>query len=291
MGGPRGPLRAVAYRLLWWLARRTGRISNGFLYLAAGLLREDELQSDGEARWREFGASVDDIDAGLAEGERAFYARFARPPHRVLLVGSGGGRDLVALHRLGYEVCGVEQVPALVELSRRRVASRGLSIPVQAGTIQTIAPQGSFDLVIFSLGCYSYVRDSSVRIAMLARINRHLNPDGRVLLSYHPTTGAALISRALTYTMARLSLAGWLPERGDVFSRDYLVPDVLRYHHEFGSSDLAYEFSRAGFQIVADEPRGSLRFAAAIRDIDGRDAPASARTASHTAGRAASDRR
>jgi SAM-dependent methyltransferase len=281
----------MVYRLLWRLARNTGRISNGFLYLAAGLLRDDELQADSEARWRAFGASVDDIDAGLTEGEQEFYTGCARTTDRILLVGSGAGRDLVALHSLGFRVSGLEQVPALVELSRRRIANRGLEIPIQSGTVQTTALAGSFDLVIFSLGCYSYVRGAAVRIATLERLGRHLNPAGRLLLSYHPCTGGTSIARALTHVAARTSFAGWLPERGDVFSRDYKVPDVLRYHHEFEVRDVASECSRAGFQIVEDEMRGPLRFAVAVRIGEARTRPASARMASHTAGSAASDRR
>ena len=290
MPGPRGPLRARAYRALLWLARHTGAIGNAFRYLAAGLLREDELQADSEVRWHAFGVSVDDADAGLGEDEREFYARFARPGDRILLVGSGGGRDLIALHALGHSVSGLEQVPALADLSRRRAASRGLGIPVETGALQTTDRNGSYDVVIFSPGCYSYVRGSAVRIAMLGRIGRHLSPAGRVVLSYHPIAGGRSVARALTSLTTQLSCAGWRPERGDVFSRDYMARDVLRFHHEFGVRDLAREYARAGFHIVADEPRGALRFAAAVPEAEG-NAAASERIAVHTAGSAASDRR
>ena len=93
MPGPHGRVRAAGYRCLWRLARRTGKLSNGFLYLAAGLLREEELQADSEARWLTFALSVEDADAGLGGEEREFYLRFAGPRDRILLVGSGGGRD------------------------------------------------------------------------------------------------------------------------------------------------------------------------------------------------------
>jgi 2-polyprenyl-3-methyl-5-hydroxy-6-metoxy-1,4-benzoquinol methylase len=262
MPGPQGPVRAVAYRCLTALARRTGKISNGFLYLAAGLLREDELQADSEARWLAFALSVDDADAGLGVNEHEFYSRFAGPRDRILLAGSGGGRDLIALHRLGYCVAGLEQVSALVELSRRRAADRGLTIPVEAGTIQTARPRGSYDVVIFSLGCYSYVRGSAARVATLTGLAAHLNPGGRVVLSYHPRSGQTKIAIALTRLTALMSLAGWMPETGDVFSRDYAVREVLRYHHEFTPEELSSECARGGFQIVADESRGALRFAA-----------------------------
>ena len=264
MPGPQGPVRAVAYRSLRALARHTGRLSNGFLYLAAGLLREEELQADSEARWLAFALSVDDADAGLGADEREFYSRFAESHDRILLAGSGGGRDLFALHRLGYRVAGLEQVGALVELSRRRAMDRGFTIPVEAGTIQTARPRESYDVVIFSLGCYSYLRGSADRIATLTRLAAHLNPGGRVVLSYHPRAGQTDIATTLTRLTSLMSFAGWAPEPGDVFSRDYAVPEVLRYHHEFTCEELSRECARAGFRIVADEARGSLRFAAAV---------------------------
>jgi len=265
MPGPRRPVRAAGYRCLWTLARHTGKLSNGFLYLAAGLLREDELQADSEARWLAFAVSVDDADAGLDAEEREFYLRFARLGDRILLVGSGGGRDLIALHRLGYRVAGVEQVGALVELSRRRAMDRGFTIPVEAGTIQTALPRESYDVVIFSLGCYSYLRGSVGRMATLTRLASTLNPGGRVVLSYHPRSGQRQMATTLTRLTSTLSFAGWAPESGDVFSRDYAAPEVLRFHHEFAPNEVSRECARAGLQIVTDEPHGSLRFAAAVR--------------------------
>ena len=264
MPGPRGPVRAAAYRCLWMLARNTGPLSNGFLYLAAGLLREEELQADGEARWLAFALSVDDADAGLGVEEREFYLRFAERRDRILLVGAGGGRDLIALHRLGYAADGLEQVGPLADLTRRRALERGLKVAIEAGTIQTARLSGFYDVVIFSLGCYSYIRGSGARTAALARIADHLNRGGRVVLSYHPHSGPTPIATVLTAFTARMSGAGWSPEQSDVFSRDYAVDEVLRYQHEFTPEEIAREGARAGFRILADEARGPLRLAAAV---------------------------
>ena len=267
------------------------KAANGCLYLAAGLLREDELQDASEARWRDFGTAVADGDAGLAGFERDFYTRFLRPADRVLLVGSGAGRDLLALHRMGYDVTGVEQVSSLVTASRTLAERHGVSIPVSEGRIQTVQLNGMFDAVIFSLGCYSYVQGHDARVAVLRRLGQHLGRVGRVLLSYHPRRGGSAIARRLTALSATLFRAGWTPEPGDVFSRDFMTPRVLRYQHEFEPRELVQEYADAGFQIVADEPWEALRFAAAIRTGEGVDAFTSARIASHTAGSAANDRR
>ena len=273
------------------LANAGLKAANGCLYLAAGLLREDELQAASEARWRDFGAAVADGDAGLSATEKDFYTRFSRPSARVLLVGSGAGRDLLALHLMGYDVTGLEQVPHLVAMSRKLAERHGVTIPVYGGRIQTAELNGCFDAVIFSLGCYSYMQGHDARVAALRRLHPHLSRAGRVLLSYHPRQGGSRIAGRLTAVSARLSRAGWTPEPGDVFSRDFMTPRVLRYQHEFEPRELVQECADAGFQIVADEPSDALRFAAAVRSGDDVDALTSARIASHTAGSAANDRR
>jgi SAM-dependent methyltransferase len=273
------------------LANAGLRAANGCLYLAAGLLRQDELQAASEARWLQFGTAVADSDAGLAGEEKDFYTRYLSPADRVLLIGSGAGRDLLALHLLGYDVTGLEQVTHLAAMSRKLAERHGVTIPVYDGRIQTAELNGSFDEVIFSLGCYSYLQGRGARVAALRRVHEHLSPGGHVLLSYHPCEGGSAMARWLTHLSARLSRAGWTPEPGDVFSRDFLAPRVLRYQHEFEPRELVQEYAAAGFQIVADEPWGALRFAAAVRTGEKVDATTSARIASQTAGSAAKDRR
>lgn len=284
-------MRALGYSGLWILANVGLKVSNACLYVAAGLLREDDLQTASEVRWLQFGTAVADGDAGLAGAEKDFYTRFLNLSDRVLLIGSGAGRDLLALHLMGYDVTGLEQVPQLVAMSRRLAEHHGVTIPVQEGCIQTAQLNGPFDGVIFSVGCYSYLRGCGVRVATLRRVSEHLSPGGRVLLSYHPFQGGSPVARWLTKVSARLSRAGWMPEPGDVFSRDFMTPRMLRYQHEFEPRELAREYAAAGFQIVADEPWGTLRFAAAMASGGASDATTSARIASQTAGSVANDRR
>ena len=160
--GPRGAARALGYRGLWMLASAGLKAANACLYVAAGLLREDDLHAASEAQWLQFGTAVADSDAGLGGAEKDFYTRFLNASDRVLLVGSGTGRDLLALHLMGYNVTGLEQVPELVAMSRTLAGRHGVTIPVHEGRIQTAELSGSFDGVIFSSGCYSYLRGRGV---------------------------------------------------------------------------------------------------------------------------------
>jgi SAM-dependent methyltransferase len=261
---PHTPLRALAYRALIASAHNLFKAGNGCLFIAAGLLRRDELQQASFDQYRDFNLTAQEVDAGLSPAEQTFYSRFLRSHDRILLAGCGTGRDLIALHELGHDVTGLEPVADVAEFARQHLARRGLWQPVLTGLIQNVPLNGRYDAVIFSNGCYSLLQGSAVRIATLRRVAQHLVPGGRVIVSYHPARHQSRIGCWLTRTTARLSAGDWVPEPGDTFSRDLFVPGLIRYHHAFTPQEFARECDAAGLTLLADEMFGEgYRFAAA----------------------------
>jgi SAM-dependent methyltransferase len=253
---PTGVVRAAGYRLLWMCADALQRAANACLYLAAGLLRRDELDAASRLRWRGFGLSIDDVSIGLDASERRLYGDHLRPSDRVLLVGSGTGRDLVGLLELGCDVTGLEQAPELVEISRTHLARRGLSATVVAGSVDRADVDGAFDAVVFSPGVYSCLHPLASRVATLARLRARLSKDGRMLISYSSFAAQSPWTVRLTRASARLTGADWRPEPGDSFSRDRIAGRVLRYEHVFHPGDVARECAAAGLRVVQDEAAG-----------------------------------
>ena len=257
-------MRRALSRLLCACGRVPGQIGNAFLYIAVGLRRASELDAGSLEEWNTFTVSNADADSGLEPDEQRFYSKFLRPSDRVLLVGCGGGRDLVALCSRGHDVSGIDLSPAAVESARAHLARRGLAAQLRVGAVQRAEIEGDYDAVIFSLGSYSCVRGAQARIGTLDRLRRHLAPGGRVLVSYHPFTKQSPVGRWLVRTSARVSGADWQPERGDVFSRHGNTTRVLRYRHDFTQEEFARECAAAGLRVIADEAGVDiLRFAAA----------------------------
>lgn len=250
---PAGPLRSFGYRLLWSCANALLSAANACLYLAAGLLRQDDLRAASQARWREFGLSVDDVSTGLGPWERRLYDSLLRPSDRVLLVGCGTGRDLVPLLELGYDVTGLEQAPELVDLAREHLARLGLQATVLAGSVESVDFDRSYDAVIFSPGVYSCLHHSASRVATLARIKNCLSHEGRVLISYYGFVPRSPLSVWLTRISAWLTRADWHPERGDSFSRDHIGGQILRYEYLFRPGEVAQECVAAGLSVIRDE--------------------------------------
>jgi SAM-dependent methyltransferase len=260
---PRGPLRGTSYRVLLRAAHAFYKAGNGCLFMAAGLLRRDELQSASVEQYRVFNLSVAEVDAGLTPAEQDFYSRFLRQGDRVLLVGSGTGRDLIALRVLGYDVSGLEPEPALVEIAAQHLTRRGLSAQMQTGLVHRADLDGPYDCVIFSNGCYSLVQGTATRIAMLARIAQYLSPRGRVIVSYHPGKPQSSFGHLLSRMAARVARADWTPERGDTFARDVYTPGLIRFHHAFAPSEFARECAAAGLRLLADDKYSEGYFFAA----------------------------
>src|SRR5882724_4428533 len=94
---PMNGFRASLYRLLWNSAELVGdgQAGNALLFIAAGLLRRNELETASREQSREFNVSAEDVDKGLEEDERHVYGTCLQPGDRILLVGCGTGRELL----------------------------------------------------------------------------------------------------------------------------------------------------------------------------------------------------
>jgi SAM-dependent methyltransferase len=257
--------RGSLYRALWTCSRVGGKPGNAFLFVAAGLLRADDLQAAALEEFRDFGTSALEVDEGLYVNEKQFYARVLPPSGRVLVAGCGAGRDLIALRALGYDAEGLDPLPAMVDHARAHLARRGMTAPIHTSTVQDAVLEGSYDAVILSNGCYSFIRTARARVATLRRLGPCLSAGGCVIFSYFPFTRQSALGRWLIRTSARLARADWSPEPGDVFSRHSAGERILRYRHDFTREELAGECTAAGLRIVAEQERiGTLRFAAAV---------------------------
>jgi SAM-dependent methyltransferase len=263
---PAGPVRGLAYRLLWGCSDTLHSAANACVCVAAGLMRQADLEANARLLWREYFAADDEVDFGLDRWERRVYTEILRPSDRVLLIGSGTGRDLLGLRELGYDVTGLESVPELVELSRQRLARRGVTATVLAGPVQTVELGGRYDAILFSSGVYSYLPGMAARVATLERLEDHLSSDGRLLVSYLTFVGQSPLSRWLTGVSARLAHADWKPEPGDIFSRDRVASRAVRYEHGFLPDEVASECTAAGLRVVRDRLESQpFRCAVAVR--------------------------
>ena len=240
------------------LARVLAQASTVATYAAAGTLTLEALRRDAQRDWRDFGVgqSDQDIAAGLFPWERDFCLPFLKPSDRILVVGCGSGRDLLALLELGYHAAGLEPVPHCVALAERRLAERGRRAELITAPIETAALQPRYDVFLFSWFCYSYIPLRARRVRALEKVRALLPPDGRVLISY---IRAQPLPRRSLWRLARAAAwaarSDWRPEYGDVFAARH-DNRCIHYEHRFTPAEIEAEAAAAGLTVAFHDDTG-----------------------------------
>jgi hypothetical protein len=168
---------------------------------------------------------------------------------RVLVFAAGGGRELVALHRLGYDLDGVECHPGLNEAANALLTRHDIPAAVHLGPRDGLpdeiaANRGRYDGVVLGWAVYTLIRGRSARIALLRQMAACLSRDGRLLLSFYPRTGDPLHFRVI----ARVGRVVSALTRGE---RVELGDDLVDcYYHRFSELEVRSEVAEAGLELV-----------------------------------------
>jgi SAM-dependent methyltransferase len=208
----------------------------------AGTVR-DKYESQATYYARAGGA---DLDAGLLARVRERVS----PKGRVLVVGSGVGRECFALAAAGWRVLGVEFAPAMIGLSRKRAADRGLDVDFRLADIREhVLDHASLDGIFFTYDVYSFLPHRRERIALLRRLRSWLRPGGVVFLSARRVLSRydRLILSLQWLALSRTGEAEW----GDSHTR--WIPNDGELHrsfiHVFSTRQLRAETTAAGFDM------------------------------------------
>jgi SAM-dependent methyltransferase len=129
------------------------------------------------------------VDSGLTAEELDLLDALPAKTGHLMLLGVGGGREVIPLARMGFRVTGVDFVSEMVERAKENAACRGICIE---GLVQEISqlevPACSYDVIWLSSVAYSFVPTRSRRVNMLRRIAQALRPGGFFLFQFHRDT-------------------------------------------------------------------------------------------------------
>ena len=236
---------------LFRVGRLFARAHRVFNYLAAGTLRIDDLRAGIKHSGERDEVRDEAIAAGLMDWEADLVTRFIKPQDLVLLVGSGPGRDLVALAGKGYRVTGVEPARRATATARRHLKSRGLSADIIEGFFEDVEVRPKrFDVIIFSYCCYSFIPESGRRIGVLRKAAAHLADRGRIILSYMVHHPGHPVWVQLARMSATISGSDWRPERGDVLHPLDATRPFFHYEHPFRPGEIDAEVAAAGLRVT-----------------------------------------
>ncbi len=248
-------------RLLDAASRGCERLGRILMYASLGTRRLADLRRGSDRTWQTYNVHEADIDAGFYHWERLVVERFVRPADRVLVIGCGTGRDLVAFARIGCAVTGIEPIASARAVAEQALRDRDLSGVVVPGYVEEWPVAGEFD-VISLLSCpFSYIPGSDRRVAMLRGACAHLTPGGRIALAFLPSSNAGVRSErslAIGRWVGRLCRTDWHIASGDAFLRVHDQPLTFTYEHYFTVDELTREAGRAGLRVAFHDRPASV---------------------------------
>ena len=195
---------------------------------------------------------------GLARWEREAIAGYFRPGSRLMVLGVGGGREVIALRRLGFDAHGWESHPELVTVARALLAEEGHPDAVLPAPRDVMPPGDDVhDGIILGWGLYTLVHGRSRRLALLRAARSRVAAGGPLLLSFFARVGDD--ARAVTVFRTARAVRRLL-RREPVEIGDDMLPNVV---HRFTREEVEDELRSAGFEPLRFEPAGEGTLASA----------------------------
>lgn len=184
---------------------------------------------------------------------------------RLLVLGSGGGREAIAVARRGVTVEGVDTNYTAVRTAQQMARTIGvLARFCQADFLALPYGPACFDVVLLSENMYSSIPDKAQRQTCLAELGRLLKPNGLVILSFiqerSPVSRLTSIGTRLNLMLVRLPGTNPAYQPGDTcawghFMHAFQNADEIRAEL-VGAGALVKELNWArGFAVITYPPR------------------------------------
>lgn len=207
------------------------------------LIASNKLQYERPEFLRSFG----NPNFNLKEEEREVLEKYNIKKGRFLVLGCAGGRESIALAKIGLEVVGVDFVKKLIERAEENANVQGLKIVFEVCEITHFSPtRQDFDYAGIFSGGYSSIPTRKLRLRFLEQIKHALKDNGLFLVTFLykkeiPPTYRTNILKAIGY----LTLGNLGYQAGDELWGKYEF-----IHFFYNKDDVQDELEEGGFGLV-----------------------------------------
>jgi hypothetical protein len=245
------------------LVRFSSAMHEGFWL---GCLNADELNAVTAEHFdqSQYYASTEHNLSGFFGWEKSVLDQFFWRGSRILVAGAGGGREVLALRKAGFDAEGFECSAPLVRASEQIFDRLGESKYVTLCEPDRV-PQGPriYDGLVVGWTVYTHIPTKARRVAFLQALSQRALPGCPLLISYFARQSSArddvLVHR--TARLWRFLLRGRKEplELGDRIS-------YARYVRCFASDEVEAELRAAGFRSAHYGAEGDLGYTVGIAE-------------------------
>jgi hypothetical protein len=251
---------ARAYVSYYKVLRQIGGVAGSRLYglldacsagLWLGVLRREDQHAVGQFCYDYVAMYVteDYNRRGLNNWEERALRDFFQGGQSILVAGAGGGREILALRRLGYEAVGFECHPGLVKFANDLIRKDGVGGWVSQSLPDECPQSGEvYDAVVVGWGVYTLIQGRRQRVEFLRGLRAQTRDGSPLLVSfYHRAAGSrrGKIVKAVGDALRRVRGRGRL-EAGD----DLDPSTVPNFVHYFTRDEITSELREGGFELV-----------------------------------------
>ena len=163
----------------------------------------------------------------------------------LLVAGVGGGREVLALRKMGYQTDGFECNPNLAEFANQFLKRQGFETNIEVVMRDRCSTTNKlYDGLIIGWGAYMLIQGRKHRIEFLKNMRKKTKYNAPILLSFF----CHYQLRKYHYLIANIgNLFRVIFGRERIEPGDSLVPN---YVHIFTKEEIAYELNEAGFELT-----------------------------------------
>jgi ubiquinone/menaquinone biosynthesis C-methylase UbiE len=208
----------------------------------------------------ELDAYTEYVTQGLSVSENKLISKYIKRG-RILDLACGAGREAIALAKKGFEVVGIDIVPAMVLRAKENSKLHGVRDKTRFDVSDASAldfDDCSFDAAVYLGNAIEHTRGRTKRISMLREIGRVLKPQGILILTTH-TRGYRFRYRLYWtfvngFRVARKELTGRYGDMkpGDRYARHISNAKTKGkvFIHIYTYGEALEEIERGGFSLL-----------------------------------------
>lgn len=209
-----------------------------------GILGEKGLDYSDELFYNNSKHYLDDKynESGLYEWERMMIGKHFSNVNRILLIAAGGGRETLALGKMGKDTDSYECNPVLIAYGNDLLARNNIKDEIKYLPRNSMPEAGNYDGIIIGWGAYSLMRGKKTRLSFLEKVKPFMKSGTPLMISFLYTTERTGRDR----TIKKISGFFRFFRRGpETELGDRLVPDFIHY---FTEDEIRGEMSAAGLK-------------------------------------------